>query len=211
MVRALKRPRTRTPPTKIVVPLALALLGVLTLPSGTQASRATIGGPWQGLFEPEPSHPPVGFVHAATQTSAKGSTFATEQEPSGKVAYTLDAFNRTLIRGTAQPDHGGFLISSLWTDAPSGRLYLGAEGGDVLVVDLSRGFGERTIPTAGGVHAMAVDRSTGELWTAGDPWGVSVINLSTGNIVVPKVLVPGSPVAMAFDPVDQRIYVASRY
>ena len=126
----------------------------------------------------------------------------------GAVAYTLDPFNRTLLTGTSQPDYGGYDIQAALFDPATGYIYLGASGGDVLVMNGTTGLGVAKIATPGGVLSMALDTKSGELWTAGDPWIVSSINLSSRQ-VTHEFRVPNGARGIAYDSVDDRIYVTS--
>ena len=217
--------RGRTPEHRAnTLAVAVAIIATLvavdtTLGGGALGAINPLGAPSKVFPPPRPALPDAAEIAKHAEPRAGGpdpssdyiSGLPTSQPaPPGGVAFTVDAFNRTPIPGAFQPDYGAFDIQSALYDPSSNQVYLGASGGDVLVMNGTTGLGIERISTPGGVTCLALDPRSGELWTAGSPWIVSAINLSSGA-VTNQLNVSNGPMSIAYDSVDNRIYVASVY
>lgn len=209
---ARRRRRARPHFLKLATAMFLGLASILPTVFSSPASASDVGSRVSRMH-PFPSEPVgTGYGADGPASSPTAETAGPGALPRGAVAYTLDAFNRTLIPGTFQPDYGGFDVSAEYFNATTQRLYLGASGGDVLVVNGTSGIGEYVIPTPGGVLSLAMDGRTGDLWTAGGaPNTVSVINTSSEKVIVPNIQVPDGAFDIVYDSTDQRMFVASSY
>jgi YVTN family beta-propeller protein len=153
----------------------------------------------------------VNSILAASMLPSRGTSTHSSAPPRGAVAYTIDAFNETVLRATYIPDHGGFAITSEILIPSLHKLYMGAEGGDVWVVNTTSMVGDSKLFTPQGVSSMALDPKSGELWTAGSPWTISVLNLTDGGGVRAEINVSNGPTSIVYDSRDDRMFVGTQY
>lgn len=131
--------------------------------------------------------------------------------PEGEVAFTLDAFNRTQLTGPYLPDDAAFEAAAEIPIPTVHALLVGASGGGIWEINTSTRVGAYKIPTPGGVNAIALDVRSGEIWTAGDPSALAVVDMANRTPVYTNASLPSGPVAVAFDSLDDRVFVATRY
>lgn len=134
----------------------------------------------------------------------------TSSPPEGRVAYTIDAVNRTVLPGVHLPD-AGFGMSSEIVLPSSDTLLFSASDGGVWTVNTTTLLGAGRLSASGGGNGMAYDNRTGDIWTVGDPSSLFVIQLSDGTLVATNTSLPNGPVAVAYDWADNRMFVATRY
>lgn len=133
------------------------------------------------------------------------------EPPIGGVAYTIDAFNRTIIPRAYLPDNGAIGISSAVSVPSLDTLFLGTEGGGIWTVNTTSLVGGTRITTPDGINSMAFDNSTGELWAVGDSNTLAVVRVSDGAVVYSTTSLPNGPVAVAYDSTSRQVFVATRY
>jgi YVTN family beta-propeller protein len=186
------------------MPALLALL--LLVPSGL------------AIFDShtEPSPAPVrvadnerSFAYRSGPGNSPGSGPYDSAGSPGGVAYTLVPMNGSVVPGSFQPGVPG--ASGIAYDPIDNRVFIGSTSGAITVLNGSTGEPLKTITTDTETTCLVFDPKLDEVFAAGDPWNVTVIDAATNAIIDPSITVGNGPYAIAYDSKDDKVFVATNY
>jgi YVTN family beta-propeller protein len=155
-----------------------------------------------------PAYGSIGSPSSRAPIRPNAERMPSSTSPPATVVDTLVLMNHTLLPGEAAPPSGGYGPEGLAVDSIDGKVFIGASGGDLAVVNSSSDRLIDVIHLGVGVLSVAYDSANGEVYATHGWYGnyVSVLNASSDQLAA-TVGVGGIPFGVTVDGQNGEVYV----
>jgi YVTN family beta-propeller protein len=166
-------------------------------PSGSSLGATTSGAIWDHSPTQEADYPGVRLP-----TSLRLSS----NLPAATVLDTLLLANHTLLPGNVVPQNGTSPLD-VTLDINDSKLFVGTQGGLIVVVNTSTAQLIDTIPVAPGVWGIAYDLRNNEVYAA-EGYGANKVTVvaASNDTILGSIEVGSAPVGVTVDSANGRVY-----